>query len=33
VQLKPGKNLADVLKAILSEELKVISVNLNYFET
>jgi hypothetical protein len=33
VTLKPGKKLADVLKAILSEEPKVISVNLNYFET
>ena len=31
VQLKPGKNLADVLKAVLSEEPKVISVNLIYF--
>lgn len=33
VKLKAGKNLADVLKAGLSEEPQVISVNLNYFET
>jgi len=31
VNLKPGKNLADVLKAILLDEPKVISVNLIYY--
>ena len=33
VKLKAGKNLADVLKAILTSEPQVISANLNYFET
>jgi hypothetical protein len=33
VKLKPGKNLADVLKAVLSEEPQIISVSLSYFET
>jgi hypothetical protein len=33
VKLKAGKNLADVLKAILTSEPQVISVNLSYFET
>lgn len=33
VKLAAGKDLVDVLEAILSEEPRVISVNLNYFET
>ncbi|MCG3179997.1 MAG: hypothetical protein BIFFINMI_02351 [Phycisphaerae bacterium] len=31
-KLQPGRKLADVLRAVLSDEPKVISVNLNYFE-
>jgi hypothetical protein len=31
VDLKPGKNLVEVLKAILSNEPRVVTVNLNYF--
>ena len=33
VTLKAGKVLADVLKAVLAGEEKVVSANLNYFET
>ena len=33
VKLKAGKALADVLKAVLTGEPKVVSVNLNYFES
>jgi hypothetical protein len=33
VKLKAGRNLAEVLEAILSEAPKVISVSLNYFES
>ena len=33
VKLKPGKDLADVLKAVLSEEPQIISVNLDYYDS